>query len=291
MLTEQPNPNTQDIDQLSTQDILQRINQEDMNVPLIVQQALPQLALAIDAIVPQMEKGGRLIYVGSGTSGRLGVLDAVECVPTFGVPNGVVIGMIAGGVRALTQAIEGAEDDAHAGRDDMLSISLSAKDIVVGIAASGATPYVLGAVQTGQEYGAITVGIACNVPSPLLDAVQYPIGIPVGPEVIAGSTRMKAGTAQKLILNMLSTTMMVKLGKVYGNLMVDVQVTNAKLARRAQWLVKQIAAVDDSTAADLLLQANKNVKIAVIMHKRGVTAEEAQTLLAAAGGWLRHVIG
>ncbi len=291
MLTEQANPNTLTIDQISTQEILQRINQEDMTVALAVQQVLPQLAPAVDAIVARMEKGGRLIYVGSGTSGRLGVLDAVECVPTFGVPHGLVIGMIAGGVRALTQAIEGAEDDTNAGREDMLSITVSAHDAVVGIAASGVTPYVLGAVQTAQEHGAITIGISCNVPAPLLDAVHFPIAIPVGPEVIAGSTRMKAGTAQKLLLNMLSTTVMVKLGKVYGNLMVDVQVTNAKLARRAQWLVKQIAEVDDSTAADLLLKAGKNVKIAVIMHKRGVNAEEARALLQHAGGWLRQVIG
>lgn len=291
MLTEQSNPNTQNLDQLSTFEILQAINDEDMTVAQSVQQALPQLVPAVDAIVARMEQGGRLIYVGAGTSGRLGIQDAVECMPTFGIPNGFVIGMIAGGVRALTQAVEGAEDDTQAGREDMLAIEVSPLDIVVGIAASGTTPYVLGAVHTARAIGAATMGIACNTPSPLLEAVAYPIAIPVGPEVIAGSTRMKAGTAQKMILNMLSTTTMVKLGKVYGNLMVDVQVTNAKLARRAQALVKQIAGVDDTTAADLLLKANKSVKVAVVMHKRGVDADEAHALLSNAKGWLRGVIG
>jgi len=291
MLTEQPNPNSTNIDRLSTLEILQVINQEDQQVALAVERALPAVALAVDLLTERLRQGGRLIYVGAGTSGRLGVLDAVECVPTFGTPPDLVVGMIAGGEQALTRAVEGAEDDTHTARDDMAQHKLSERDTVVGIAASGRTPYVLGAMHYATEIGCKTVGIACNVPSALLDAVDVPIGVAVGPEVITGSTRLKAGTAQKLVLNMLSTATMVKLGKVYGNLMVDVQVTNAKLQQRATNLVSQLTGLDPEVAFELLQASENNVKVAAIMHHRQVNMEIARSLLADAQGNLRAIIG
>jgi len=234
MLTEGRNPRTENIDQLPTLDLLTVMNAEDAAVAQVVRAALPAVAQAVDAIVAAIQKGGRLIYVGAGTSGRLGVLDAVECVPTFGVDPGLVVGIIAGGNAALTNAIEGAEDRTHDGRSDLQAVNLTEQDVVVGIAASGRTPYVLGAIEFANQLGAVTVGIACNQPSPLLDMAPIRIALPVGPEVITGSTRLKAGTAQKMVLNMLSTATMIRLNKVYGNSMVDVRVTNAKLADRAR---------------------------------------------------------
>lgn len=291
MITEQPNPRTEGIDQLPTLEIVTRMNDEDARVALAVREALPAIAQAVDAISERLAGGGRLFYVGAGTSGRLGVLDAAECVPTFSIEPELVQGVIAGGEQALVHAIEGAEDDRSAGRADLLARSLWERDVVVGIAASGRTPYVLGALELADEIGALTVGIACNVPSPVLDAAKIAIGVPVGPEVIAGSTRLKAGTAQKMVLNMLSTATMIKLGKVYGNLMVDVKVTNAKLQERARRLVAQIAAVDDETAQRLLNDAENEVKTAVVMSRRTVDAEQARELLRKAGGRLRDVIG
>lgn len=290
MLTESPNPRTTDIDSLPTLEIVQRINDEDAKIAAAVQQALPQIAQAVDAIAERMSRGGRLIYVGAGTSGRLGILDAVECVPTFNTDPSQVVGLIAGGYGAIVRSVEGAEDDADGGRADVLALSLTPDDAVVGIAASGRTPYVLGALAAATEIGALTVGISCNVPAAVLDAAQIAIGVPVGPEVITGSTRMKAGTAQKLVLNMLSTATMVRLGKVYGNLMVDVRATNEKLVDRARRIVAQIAAVPYDEAARLLDASGDEVKVAIVMAKRGVAADEASHLLDAAGGRLRAVI-
>lgn len=291
MITEQQNPRSHAIDQLPTMEMLEVINDEDATVASAVRDQLPTITQAVDTIVDCIERGGRLIYVGAGTSGRLGILDAAECVPTFSAPPSLVQGIIAGGTAALTRAVEGTEDDRSAGRRDLLAMKPGSSDAVVGIAASGRTPYVLAAVAAANEVGAVTIGVACNVPSPLLDLAQINIGVVVGPEVITGSTRMKAGTAQKLVLNMLSTGSMIKLGKVYGNLMVDVQVTNKKLAVRARRVVCQIADVDDDRAAELLEQTNNNVKAAIVVQRKQTTPDEAVRLLADAGGRLRAVIG
>lgn len=290
MLTEQPNPRTSDIDQLSALEIVTRMNDEDATVATAVRQALPEVAKAVDGIAERLGSGGRLFYVGAGTSGRLGVLDAAECVPTFSVESELVQGIIAGGEEALVHPIEGAEDDKNAARAELLARGLWERDAVVGIAASGRTPYVLGALEIANEIGSLTVGVACNVPSPVLEIAQIAIGVPVGPEVIAGSTRLKAGTAQKMVLNMLSTATMIKLGKVYGNLMVDVKVTNVKLRERARRLVATIAEVSEDEAAKLLEQAHNEVKTAIVVQRRSVTPEEARKLLKQAGGRLREVL-
>jgi N-acetylmuramic acid 6-phosphate etherase len=290
MLTEQSNPRTRDIDRLSTLEIARIINDEDKRVALVIEQATPQIAQAIDAIVNRIQQGGRLIYVGAGTSGRLGLLDAVECVPTFGTPPELVVGLIAGGERAFTKAVEGAEDNEQAGRDDLDAINVSSNDAVVGVAASGRTPYVVSALKYASEIGCAAIGIACNQPAPLLDVVDIKIALPVGPEVITGSTRMKAGTAQKMVLNMLSTATMIKLGKVYGNLMVDVQTTNEKLIHRARRIVSQVAGVDETAAADLLAQSGNDVKVAIVMGNRRVSADSAREILQMAGGHLREIL-
>jgi N-acetylmuramic acid 6-phosphate etherase len=290
VLTEQPNPQTERIDQKDTMDILTIINNEDLQVALVVQAALPQIAEAVDAITAAFTRGGRLFYIGAGTSGRLGVLDAVECVPTFSIIPGQVQGLIAGGSAAMMRSIEGVEDQPEAGMEDLRAINLTSNDVVVGIAASGRTPYVLGALEYAQQVGAVTVGISCNVPAPVLDKAQIKIGLPVGPEVITGSTRMKAGTAEKLVLNMLSTTSMIKSGKVYGNLMVDVQITNEKLARRANRIVQEVTGVDENTASNLLRRSGDNAKVAIVMQRRDVDVDAARALLQAANGHLRKVI-
>ena len=290
MLTEARNPRSMDIDRRSALEIVQIMNEEDARVPLAVQAALPAIAEAVEAIAARMARGGRLIYVGAGTSGRLGVLDAAECVPTFSVPPSLVRGVIAGGETALTRAVEGAEDDPVAGKRDLQALDLSEADSVVGIAASGRTPYVLGALAHATEIGALTVGVACNTPAPVLEQAAIAIGVPVGPEVITGSTRLKAGTAQKLVLNMLSTAVMIRLGKVYGNLMVDVQVTNQKLAGRAQRIVAEAAGVDSARAAILLAESGNRVKVAIVMGVLGISVVEAEARLAAAGGRLGDVL-
>lgn len=291
MLTEQANPRSADLDQKTALEIVQIMNAEDATVTAAVGAALPAIAEAAEAIAGRLAAGGRLIYVGAGTSGRLGVLDAVECVPTFSVDADRVQGVIAGGVVALTEAVEGAEDDRAAGRADLLALHLSARDAVVGIAASGRTPYVVAALETAAAAGALTVGVVCSTPAPVLDAAQIRIAVLTGPEVIAGSTRLKAGTAQKMVLNMLSSAAMVLRGKVYGNLMVDVRVTNQKLAQRARRIVAQAGQVDEDTAARLLEQTGNAVKPAIVMARRGVDAAEAVRLLAEADGFLRRVIG
>lgn len=289
-MTEQPNPNSADIDSLTTLDMLRVINTEDARVAQAVQTALPAIAEAVDTSASRLRQEGRLIYIGAGTSGRLGVLDAVECVPTYGTPPELVQGIIAGGPAALTRSIEGAEDSSQDGENGLIAMQLMARDVVCGIAASGETPYVLGALHYANRIKTATIGIACNVPSALLDIAQLPIGVPVGPEVIAGSTRMKAGTAQKLVLNILSTGAMIRLGKVYGNLMVDVQVTNDKLAERAQRLVSQIGGVELSKAKELLDEADGDVKTAVVMQHRKVNVVQARHLLRQVDGHLRTLI-
>jgi N-acetylmuramic acid 6-phosphate etherase len=291
MLTEGRNPRSENLDQLPTLEVLALINGEDATVARVVRDALPEIARTVDAIVVAMQKGGRLIYVGAGTSGRLGVLDAVECVPTFGIDPGLVIGLIAGGESALTRAAEGAEDRSQDGRRDLEAINLTEQDVVVGIAASGRTPYVLGAVEFAHELGCVTVGIACNQPSLLLDQTDIKIGLPTGPEVLTGSTRLKAGTAQKMTLNMMSTAVMVKLGKVYGNRMIDLMVTNEKLADRACRIVAEIASIPYDEAARLLALTAKDVKLAIVVAVRHVTPDQARTLLAEAGDNLRGAIG
>jgi N-acetylmuramic acid 6-phosphate etherase len=290
MLTESRNPRSTNIDTFSTSELLAVMNEEDARVAEVIRDALADIVLAVDLIADRIQSGGRLIYTGAGTSGRLGVLDAVECVPTFGTPPELVIGIIAGGPSALMTAVEGAEDRSEDGKRDLQAVLLSEHDVVVGVAASGRTPYVLGAVDYAYEVGAITIGIACNDPSPLLEKTHISIGLPVGPEIITGSTRLKAGTAQKLVLNMLSTGAMVKLGKVYDNLMVDVKVTNHKLADRARRIVSEIAGVDYDEAGRLLGATGNDVKAAIVVSKRGVGVEEARQLLAHANGHLRQVI-
>ncbi len=290
MLTEQRNPRSMDIDRRSTLEIVRIMNDEDATVAPTVRQALPAIAQAVDTIAARMARGGRLIYVGAGTSGRLGVLDAAECRPTFSVPDGLVVGLIAGGEGALIEAVEGAEDDAAAGRRDLEALALTANDAVVGIAASGRTPYVLGALDYAAEVGAATIGVACNQPSAVLDRVQIAIGLPVGPEVITGSTRLKAGTAQKLVLNMLSTATMIRLGKVYGNLMVDVQITNHKLAQRGRGIVAEVLGVEMEEAARLLEASGNRVKLAIVMGALGVSAEEGVRLLEQAQGRLASLL-
>ena len=291
LTTEQSNPNTSDIDRLPTLDALRLMNDEDAKVAAAVQAALPDIARAVDVVVAALENGGRLFYVGAGTSGRLGMLDAAECVPTFSVSPELVQGIIAGGTEAMLRSIEGAEDDSEAGRRDLRERGASSADAVCGIAASGRTPYVVGALQYAREIGADCIAIACNRASPIGAIADIAISVDVGAEVIAGSTRLKAGTAQKLILNMLSSASMIRLGKVYGNLMVDVKVSNAKLQARACQLVMRLTGLDERAATQLLAQANHQVKTAVVMQRRGVNADQARKLLDEAGGQLRQVIG
>lgn len=291
MLTESPNPRTANVDRLSTSQILELMNDEDATIAHVVRQTLPEIAKAVDTIVQRIQQGGRLIYVGAGTSGRLGVLDAVECVPTFSTDPGLVVGLIAGGETALTQAVEGAEDNIEAGRNDLLALNLTSKDVVVGIAASGRTPYVISALETANTIGAATIAISCNAPAPILNVAQIKIAVLVGPEIITGSTRLKSGTAQKLILNMLSTASMIRLGKVYGNRMVDVKVTNQKLAGRACRIISEVAGVSEQEASRLLEQTGNQVKPAIVMALLDVSAGEARALLDKAQGMLGLVIG
>src|SRR5262245_33072349 len=248
MLTEQRNPLSMHIDRATTLEMLQIMNDEDATVASSVRQALPDIARAVDAIVERLRRGGRLIYVGAGTSGRLAVLDAAEAPPTFSTPPDLIHAIMAGGEPTLTHAVEGAEDDRQAGYDSIREADVTERDAVVGVAASGRTPFVLGALEAANERGAVTIGVSCNAPSPLLDMAQIKIAALVGPEVITGSTRLKAGTAQKLILNMLSTASMIQLGKVYANLMVDVKVSNEKLAQRARRIVAEITGVSEEEA-------------------------------------------
>ncbi|WP_309718568.1 N-acetylmuramic acid 6-phosphate etherase [Armatimonas sp.] len=288
--TELVNPHTDGIDRLPTDEMLRRINDEDEKVAGIVRGCIPEIARAVDAIAEGLRAGGRLIYVGAGTSGRLGVLDASECLPTFGVSVEQVFGIIAGGERALTKAIEGAEDDRQAGSDVMDSVYVGKHDVIVGMSASGGAPYVRGAIARAKELGAITVGVACATPAPLCDDADIPIQAVVGAEVLQGSTRLKSGTAQKLICNMLSTGAMVKIGKTLGNRMVDVQATNIKLVARATRLIADLGQTDETTAARLLTESGGSAKVGIVMARKDVDASTARELLAAAGGFLGVVL-
>jgi N-acetylmuramic acid 6-phosphate etherase len=290
LLTEQRNPATREIDRLSTIELLRVINQEDSRVAAAVEAALPSIAAALDLIAARMAAGGRLFYTGAGTSGRLGVLDASECPPTFNVPPDLVVGFIAGGDGALRRSVEGAEDSPEQGAEDLTGYGCTAADVLVGIAASGRTPYVQGAMRRARELGAATVALSCTSEALISGLADVAIEVLCGPEVITGSTRMKAGTATKMVLNMLSTGAMVKLGHVYGNLMVNVQQTNEKLRRRAQRIVAEAAEVPEDRARELLDLANGEVKTAIAMELLGLDAAEARERLAAAQGNLRRAV-
>ena len=284
LLTEQVNPDSRDIDAQPTLEIIRILNREDQKVAQAVEEELPQIGLAVDAVVQAVKAGGRLFYIGAGTSGRLGVLDAVECPPTFSVSPELVQGIIAGGEAALAHATEATEDDPESGRSDLLARGFTGRDVLVGIAASGRTPYVLGAVKQAREMGAVTVGISCTPDSELARAVDIPITPLTGPEAIAGSTRLKAGTATKLVLNMISTGAMIRLGHVYGNLMVNVQPRNAKLQARACRIIAAACGVSAERAADLLALSGLSVKTAIVMGRLGLDRAAAEERLAASGG-------
>jgi N-acetylmuramic acid 6-phosphate etherase len=289
LATERPNPRTADIDRLDTLGILERLNVEDQQVAMAVRLALPDLARAVDLAVERWQRDGRIVLFGAGTSGRLAMLDAAELGPTFGVASERYTARLAGGSGAFVTAVEGAEDDVEAGAraaDDLRSV-----DVAVGIAASGRTPWVLGALRRAREHGAASIGLACVREPALAQMVDVSIVVDTGPEPIAGSTRMKAGTAQKLVLNAFSSTLMIRLSKVYGNLMVDVRATNEKLRRRAARLVEVAAGVETMAAEDALKQCGGEVKIAIAMLRLGISPEAARQRLEAASGHLRVVLG
>lgn len=286
MITETRNPASVEIDQLPTLEMLRVINQEDQQVALAVSQLLPEITRAVDAIAAAFGKGGRLVYIGAGTSGRLGILDASECPPTYGVSAEQVVGLIAGGHKAILQAVENAEDDAELGAQDLKNIQFCANDVLVGIAASGRTPYVLGAMAHARAVGATVCSISCNPGSPLAQAADISMVAVVGPEIVTGSSRMKAGTAQKLILNMLSTGAMIRTGKVYGNLMVDVEATNAKLVERQKRIVMEATNCERAVAERALAQADNHCKTAIVMILAGLTADEARTRLQSNNGFI-----
>jgi N-acetylmuramic acid 6-phosphate etherase len=290
LLTETRHPDTAKIDQLSTLEMLEVINAADRSVADAVHAELPRIAQAVDGIAERMEKGGRLFYTGAGTSGRLGVLDASECPPTFNVDPGLVVGLIAGGDYALRHSIEGAEDDPQQGEEDLKEHHLAAGDTLVGIAASGRTPYVTGGLAYANQLGALTVGLSCVPGSEVERQARIAITPAVGPEVITGSTRLRAGTATKLVLNMLSTGAMIRTGMVYGNLMVNVQPTNEKLKDRAIRIIAAATGVDEDQAAALLTQAG-TVRVAIVMQKLSITRPQAVQRLDAGHGRLRVVLG
>ncbi|HEJ7914433.1 TPA: N-acetylmuramic acid 6-phosphate etherase [Serratia marcescens] len=290
LVSETRNPATMGLDEMSTLDMVRCFNQEDRKVPEAIEKVLPAIAQAVDLAAAALKAGGRLIYLGAGTSGRLGVLDASECPPTFGVPHGVVVGLIAGGPGALLKAVEGAEDDEALGEADLRALNLTAVDMVVGLAASGRTPYVIGALRYARGLGCPTAAISCNPDSPIVHEAQVAISPVVGPEALTGSTRLKSGTAQKLVLNMLSTGAMVKLGKVYQNLMVDVKATNVKLVDRACRIVVEATGAERAQAEAALAQTGFEVKPAILMILAGVSAEEAQQRLQRHDGYLRAAL-
>ncbi len=283
LLTEQRNPATVHIDELTTEQMLFVINSEDEKIAAAVRAEVPAIAKAVDAVANAFERGGRLFYIGAGTSGRLGVLDASECPPTFHVPLDLVQGIIAGGEPALTRSTEASEDDPEAGGRDLMAHGFDSRDVAVGIAASGRTPYVLGAVHAARAAGAVTVGISCTPRSELAAAVDIAITPLTGPEVVTGSTRMKAGTATKLVLNMITTGSMIRRGCVYGNLMVNVQPTNAKLLDRSRRIVRDAAGISPAEAARYLDRAGNVVRTAIVMAKTGLSKDEAIQVLAQSG--------
>jgi N-acetylmuramic acid 6-phosphate etherase len=288
--TEQVNPATTHIDRMSALEIAQAINAEDAKVAQAVAEELPQIARAIEEIARRLRRGGRLIYAGAGTSGRLGLLDAAECPPTFNVPPTLVLGLLAGGPIAQTHAQEDQEDSATAGEADVAGLNVGAEDVVVGITASGRTPYALGALSCARAAGALTIGVACNKHTPLEALADLTIAPVVGPEVLTGSTRLKAGSAQKMVLNMLSTGCMILLGKTFGNLMVDVQATNLKLHRRALSIVQSVTGQDQAAAEELLRAGAGEVKTAIVLGMTALTPAAARERLAAHAGVLRATL-
>ena len=279
LITEQRNPNSMHVDSLSALEIVRLMNEEDKQVPLAIEKCLPQIAQAVECIVTAFQQGGRLVYIGAGTSGRLGVLDASECPPTFGVSPEMVKGIIAGGERALRHPIEGAEDSKKQAVVDLQTIQFSSKDVLVGIAASGRTPYVIGALEYAKSLGSVTVSIASNPNSAMANIVDIAIDTVVGPEVLTGSSRLKSGTAQKLVLNMLTTASMILMGKCYQNLMVDVQASNEKLKARAIRIVMQATDCDKALAEETLKLADQNAKLAIMMILSGLDRAQAEALL------------
>lgn len=291
LTTEQRNPASKDIDTLPVSGILKIINDEDKTVPLAVEKELPYIEQAVEVIVAALKSGGRLLYFGAGTSGRIGVIDAAECPPTFGTPFGQIEGFIAGGNEAMFRAQEGAEDKEENGAVDVIKAKVTANDVVCGIAASRRTPYVTGAVKKAKELGAKTLFVTCNPREHFnIEAVDIAICPYVGPEVIMGSTRMKSGTAQKLVLNMLTTASMIRLGKVYENMMVDLQMTNEKLKERSKKIIMTVTDVDYDKAEDFLIKAGGHVKTAIVMILAGVDAAEAKRKLDAADGFIKKAI-
>ncbi|GAB2491016.1 N-acetylmuramic acid 6-phosphate etherase [Alkalibacterium psychrotolerans] len=290
MATEKQNPNTMNLDEMTVREAVAVMNQEDKNVAEAIGEVIPEIEEAVKIIISQLEKGGRLIYTGAGTSGRLGVLDAAECPPTFGTPKEQVVGLIAGGQRAFTEAIEGSEDSLEMGKSDLEAIDLNENDVVVGLAASGRTPYVIGALQYANEINTPTVAVACNKNSEIGKVANIAIEAVPGPEVLTGSTRLKAGSTQKMILNMLSTVSMVGIGKVYKNLMVDVQPTNEKLVSRAENIVMKATDADRDTAKKKLAESNGNVKLAIIMILLNTDKDSAAERLNESNGHIRKAL-
>ena len=291
LTTEGRNPASERIDSLSAHEIVRLMNSEDARVAEAVGREAASIARAIEVIADRFHQGGRLVYAGAGTSGRLGVLDASECPPTFSTPPEMVLGIIAGGYTALTRAVEGAEDHPELAVRDLQDIGFGRRDVLVGIATSGRTPYVLGALQYAREVGAFAIGFSCNEDSQLTAAADLTITPLVGPEVISGSTRLKAGTATKMVLNMLTTGAMVRLGKTYGNLMVDLRATNSKLMLRSRRIVAMLTDLSAEQAEELLQRCNGEVKTAIVCQRRGVEPAEARRLLSVADGHLRQVLG
>ncbi|MCY0876948.1 MAG: N-acetylmuramic acid 6-phosphate etherase [Firmicutes bacterium] len=289
--TEQSIPLYADLDVSSTSEILRLMNQADQSVPIAVERVLDTVARGVELIVDTLSHGGRLIYIGAGTSGRLGVLDAVECLPTFNIPPDRILGIIAGGERAMFRAVEEAEDQAISAHEDLASVDLQAGDIVVGVSASGRTKYVAGGLSYAHSVGARTISISCNRDAEMSRLAEVAIEIDTGPEVLAGSTRLKAGTAEKLVLNMLSTASMIRMGKTYRNMMVDMRVTNEKLFDRAVGIVMRIGQVEQQVAEQALHEANGQVKHAVLMVRKSVGYETAAHMLVAANGVLRAALG
>ncbi|GBL03917.1 N-acetylmuramic acid 6-phosphate etherase [Glaciecola sp. KUL10] len=287
IVSESRNPNTMDIDLLELPQILEKINHEDSVVAHAVKQNINAISIAAQAALKALKNGGRVIYIGAGTSGRLGILDAVECRPTFSVPDGVFIGVIAGGNKAITDAVEGAEDNEKAGQEDLSKLKLNQNDFVLGIAASGRTPYVIGALTYANSLSCSTACLVCNPQTPLLKVADIGICINVGPECLTGSTRMKSGTAQKLVLNMISTSVMIKMGKAYENLMVDVNASNKKLIARAVRIVMQATQCDAELARHYLQLADNSAKLAILMILTGLEVDSARDLLAKNQGYLR----
>lgn len=287
LISESRNPETMNLDEMSTLELVTCFNHQDRKVPEAISLVLPAITQAVDHAAASLTAGGRLIYLGAGTSGRLGVLDASECPPTFGVPHGVVVGLIAGGPGAMLKAVEGAEDDENLGIEDLKNLNLTAKDTVVGLAASGRTPYVIGALRYATTLGCATVAISCNPDSPIAREANIAISPVVGPEALTGSTRLKSGTAQKLVLNMISTGAMVKTGKVYQNLMVDVKATNVKLVDRACRIVVEATGAERTAAEQALAQTDFEVKPAILMLLAGIDAHQAQARLTRHNGFLR----